>query len=40
MADLTPYLGGDAIKNYQTWRLFPTTAWKNSACIYNGHMRM
>jgi putative aldouronate transport system substrate-binding protein len=33
-ADLTPYLGGDAIKTYPNLAAIPTVAWK--WCVYNG----
>jgi putative aldouronate transport system substrate-binding protein len=31
-ADLTPYLAGDAIKDYPNLAAIPTYAWKNSLC--------
>jgi putative aldouronate transport system substrate-binding protein len=40
MADLTPYLGGDAVKDYPNLASIPTFAWKNSGCVYNGQIFM
>lgn len=40
MADLTPYLGGDAAKNYPFLAAIPTYAWKNAGCAYNGKLYM
>jgi len=40
MADLTPYLGGDAVKDYPNLAAIPTFAWKNSGCAYNGKIYM
>jgi putative aldouronate transport system substrate-binding protein len=40
MADLTPYLGGDAAKDYPFLASIPTFAWKNSGCAYNGKLYM
>jgi putative aldouronate transport system substrate-binding protein len=40
MADLTPYLSGDASKDYPNLAAIPTFAWKNSGCAYNGHLYM
>jgi putative aldouronate transport system substrate-binding protein len=40
MADLTPFLAGDAIKEYPNLAAIPTAAWKNSGCIYNGQILM
>jgi putative aldouronate transport system substrate-binding protein len=37
-ADLTPYLGGDAAKNYPNLAAIPTQAWKNAGCAYQGHL--
>ena len=34
MADLTPYLAGDAIKDYPNLANYPTPAWRN--CVFNG----
>src|SRR5262252_5755545 len=39
-ADLTPYLGGDAVKDYPNLAAIPTFAWKNSGCAYNGKLYM
>jgi putative aldouronate transport system substrate-binding protein len=39
-ADLTPYLGGDAIKEYPNLAAIPTYAWKNSACARDGKLYM
>ena len=33
-ADLTPYLGGDAIKDYPNLAAHPTSVWKTT--VYNG----
>lgn len=40
LADLTPYLGGDAAKDYPNLAAIPTFAWKNSGCAYNGKLYM
>jgi putative aldouronate transport system substrate-binding protein len=40
MADLTPYLGGDSVKDYPNLAAIPTFAWKNSGCVYNGKIYM
>ncbi|MBO0881922.1 MAG: extracellular solute-binding protein, partial [Mycobacterium sp.] len=40
MADLTPYLGGDAANDYPNLAAIPTFAWKNSGCVYNGKIYM
>jgi putative aldouronate transport system substrate-binding protein len=40
LADLTPYLGGDAVKDYPNLAAIPTFAWKNSGCAYNGKLYM
>jgi putative aldouronate transport system substrate-binding protein len=40
MADLTPYLGGDAIKDYPNLAAIPTFAWKNSGCAFEGKIYM
>lgn len=40
MADLTPYLGGDAAKDYPFLAALPTFAWKNGGCAYNGKLYM
>jgi putative aldouronate transport system substrate-binding protein len=39
-ADLTPYLGGDAVKNYPNLAAIPTYAWKNSISAIDGHLYM
>jgi putative aldouronate transport system substrate-binding protein len=39
-ADLTPYLGGDAAKDYPNLAALPPFAWKNSACARNGKLYM
>jgi putative aldouronate transport system substrate-binding protein len=39
-ADLTPYLAGDAAKDYPNLGAIPTTAWKNAGCAYQGHLYM
>ncbi|HEV7665546.1 MAG TPA: extracellular solute-binding protein [Chloroflexota bacterium] len=33
-ADLTPYLAGDAAKDYPFLAAIPTTTWKNAGCAY------
>jgi putative aldouronate transport system substrate-binding protein len=37
-ADLTPYLSGDAIKDYPNLAAIPTYAWQNSGAVINGHV--
>ena len=37
-ADLTPYLGGDAIKDYPNLAALPTYAWQNSGAVINAHV--
>jgi putative aldouronate transport system substrate-binding protein len=37
-ADLTPYLGGDAAKDYPYLAAIPTYAWKNSVCAIDGQL--
>jgi putative aldouronate transport system substrate-binding protein len=37
-ADLTPFLGGDAAKDYPNLAAIPTQAWKNAGCAYQGHL--
>src|SRR5579864_74469 len=37
-ADLTPYLSGDAAKDYPNLAAIPTQAWKNAGCAYQGHL--
>jgi putative aldouronate transport system substrate-binding protein len=39
-ADLTPYLAGDAIKDYPSLANIPTRAWKNSGSVFNGRVIM
>ena len=39
-ADLTPYLGGDAAKDYPNLAAIPTYAWLNSGCARNGKLYM
>ena len=39
-ADLTPYLQGDAVRDYPNLAALPTYAWKNSGCARNGHLYM
>jgi putative aldouronate transport system substrate-binding protein len=40
MADLTPYLAGDAARDYPFLAAMPTIAWKNGGCAYNGKLFM
>lgn len=40
MADLTPYLGGDAAKDYPFLAALPTYGWKNGGCAYRGKLYM
>jgi putative aldouronate transport system substrate-binding protein len=40
MADLTPYLGGDAARDYPFLAAIPSYAWKNAGCAYNGKLYM
>ena len=37
-ADLTPYLGGDAARDYPNLAAIPTQAWKSAGCAYQGHL--
>jgi len=37
-ADLTPYLGGDAIKDYPNLAAIPTYAWQNSMSVIDGKL--
>src|SRR5579884_824121 len=37
-ADLTPFLAGDAIKQYPNLAVLPQYAWKNSGAVINGHV--
>jgi putative aldouronate transport system substrate-binding protein len=39
-ADLTPYLGGDAARDYPNLAAIPTFAWKNSGSVRNGKLYM
>jgi putative aldouronate transport system substrate-binding protein len=39
-ADLTPYLAGDAAKDYPNLAAIPTFAWKNAGCARNGKLVM
>ncbi len=39
-ADLTPYLGGDAVKDYPNLAAIPTYSWTNSACARDGKLYM
>ena len=39
-ADLTPFLAGDAAKDYPNLAAIPTQAWKNAGCAYQGHLYM
>ncbi len=39
-ADLTPYLAGDAIKDYLNLAAIPTFAWQNSGCAISGKLYM
>jgi putative aldouronate transport system substrate-binding protein len=36
--DLTPYLGGDAARDYPNLAAIPSTAWQKSGSIYDGHL--
>jgi putative aldouronate transport system substrate-binding protein len=40
VADLTPFLAGDAAKDYPNLAAIPTTAWKNAGCAYQGRLYM
>ena len=40
MADLTPYLGGDAAREYPFLAALPTFNWKNGGCAYNNKLYM
>src|SRR3984893_9572761 len=37
-ADLTPFLGGDAVKEYPNLAAIPTFAWKNSISAIDGKL--
>jgi putative aldouronate transport system substrate-binding protein len=39
-ADLTPYLSGDAVKDYPFLAAIPTFAWQNSGSAFAGHLYM
>jgi putative aldouronate transport system substrate-binding protein len=39
-ADLTPYLAGDAIKDYPALANIPERVWKNSGSVFNGKIIM
>ena len=39
-ADLTPYLGGDAAKDYPYLAAIPTVTWKNAGCAFQGKLYM
>ena len=39
-ADLTPYLAGDAAKDYPNLAAIPTHCWSNAGCAYNGKLYM
>jgi len=39
-ADLTPYLAGDAAKDYPNLAAIPTLAWKNAGGAYQGRLHM
>ena len=39
-ADLTPFLGGDAIKDYPNLAAIPTFSWKNNGGVQNGRLYM
>src|SRR5260370_4142059 len=39
-ADLTPYLSGDAAKDYPYLAAIPTFAWQNAGCAFGGHLYM
>ncbi len=39
-ADLTPFLAGDAIKDYPNLAAIPTFAWKNGGAVQNGKLYM
>src|SRR5437762_1008014 len=37
-ADLTPYLAGDAARDYPNLAAIPTQTWKNAGAAYQGHL--
>jgi putative aldouronate transport system substrate-binding protein len=39
-ADLTPHLGGDAVKDYPNLAAIPTFSWKNNGGVQNGHLHL
>ena len=39
-ADLTPYLGGDAVKEYPNLAAIPTFSWRNCGAVQNGKLYM
>jgi putative aldouronate transport system substrate-binding protein len=39
-ADLTPFLAGDAAKDYPNLAATPTLSWKNAGCAYQGKLYM
>ncbi|MBV9580337.1 MAG: hypothetical protein JO057_17255 [Chloroflexi bacterium] len=39
-ADLSPYLAGDASKDYPNLAAIPTFAWRNSGSVVDGHIYM
>ncbi len=39
-ADLTPFLGGDAVKDYPNLAAIPTFSWKNNGGLQKGHLYM
>jgi putative aldouronate transport system substrate-binding protein len=39
-ADLSPYLAGDASKDYPNLAAIPTFAWRNSGSVIDGHIYM
>ncbi|MGH2519002.1 MAG: hypothetical protein ACRDF8_04300, partial [Chloroflexota bacterium] len=40
MADLTPYLAGNAAKDYPNLAAIPTNSWKSSGSVYQGKLWM
>ena len=40
MADLTPFLAGDAVKEYPNLAANPTFAWRNTGSVFNGKVLM
>jgi putative aldouronate transport system substrate-binding protein len=39
-ADLTPYLGGDAVKDYPNLAALPTFNWRNLGSVIGGRLWM